>query len=72
MPDGKSIAFANNQDGGSDVWLQPINGGRPFRLTDFKAEKVLAFDWAPDGHTLAVTRAIETRDVVLIDNVTQQ
>ena len=72
MPDGKSIAFANTQDGGSDIWLQPVDGGGPFRLTDFKAANIVAFDRAPDGHTLAVIRATETRDVVLIDNVAQQ
>ena len=72
MPDGKSIAFVNTQDGGSDIWLQPVDGGRPFRLTDFKAANIVAFDWAPDGHTLAVISATETSDVVLIDNVARQ
>jgi len=68
MPDGKSIAFANTLDGGSDIWLQPIDGGRPFKLTDLKAANIVAFDWAPDGHTLAVIQANETSDVIMIDN----
>lgn len=67
-PDGRSIAFANTPDGSSDIWLQPLDGGRSRQLTGFKAANILAFDWSPDGHSLAVIRSVETSDVVLMNN----
>ncbi len=67
-PDGSSIAFANTQNGGSDIWLQPLDGKRQRQLTGFKAANILAFDWSPDGHSLAVIRSVETSDVVLMNN----
>lgn len=32
-PDGRSVAFTANYDGNRDVYLMPIEGGRPTRLT---------------------------------------
>jgi len=66
--DGRSIAFVNTLDGGSDIWLQPLDGSRPRQLTDFKASNIQAFDWSPGGRFLAVIRSVETSDVVLMNN----
>lgn len=66
-PDGQSIAFVNNPGGLSDVWLQPLNGSQPKQFTNFKAEQIIAFDWARDGRSLAVVRGVQTSDVVLIE-----
>ena len=67
-PDGSSIAFPNTLNGGSDIWLQPLDGKRQRQLTGFKAENILAFDWSPDGHSFAVIRSVETSDIVLMNN----
>lgn len=67
-PDGKSIAYANNPGGLSDIWLQPLDGSPRTQLTDFKAEQIVVFDWSPDGRSLAFVRGVETNDVVLISN----
>ncbi|MBC7909176.1 MAG: PD40 domain-containing protein, partial [Pyrinomonadaceae bacterium] len=67
-PDRQSIAYANSADGLSDIWLQPLDGSGPRRLTDYKAEQIIAFDWSRDGRSLAFVRGVETSDVVLIDN----
>src|ERR1700738_4970556 len=32
-PDGKSIAFTSNRNGSYDVFVVPVEGGRPKRLT---------------------------------------
>jgi Tol biopolymer transport system component/DNA-binding winged helix-turn-helix (wHTH) protein len=65
-PEHQSIAYANNPGGLSDIWAQPLDGGAPKQLTQFKAEQILAFDWSPDGRSLAFVRGSETSDVVLI------
>src|SRR6187455_2450124 len=33
-PDGKSVAFTGNYDGNADVYVIPVNGGVPVRLTE--------------------------------------
>jgi DNA-binding winged-HTH domains len=67
-PDQKSIAYANSTDGLYDIWLQPLDGSQPKRLTDFKTEQIIAFDWSRDARSLAFVRGVETSDVVLIEN----
>ncbi|HVF46630.1 MAG TPA: hypothetical protein VNA17_03595 [Pyrinomonadaceae bacterium] len=52
----------------ADIWLQPLDDSPAWQLTDFKAEQIIAFDWSHDGSSLAVVRAVETSDVVLIGN----
>jgi Tol biopolymer transport system component len=66
-PDGASVAFPNTIDGVSDIWLQPLKGGPPEQLTHLKMEHIQAFEWSPDGRTLALIRGVETHDVVLIE-----
>jgi Tol biopolymer transport system component/DNA-binding winged helix-turn-helix (wHTH) protein len=66
-PDGASVTFPNSSSGFSDIWLQPLNGGPTKQLTHLKAEQIQAFEWSPDGRTLALIRGTETRDVVLIE-----
>ena len=67
-PDSQAIAFVNNLGDLSDIWLQPLDGGPPRQMTDFKAEQIIAFDWSRDGRALAFVRGVETSDVVLIGN----
>ena len=50
-PNGKWIAFAGEYDGNTDVYLMPIDGGPPRRLTFHPAEDV-PLDWTPDGSTI--------------------
>jgi tricorn protease len=47
-PDGKSLAFTGQYDGGTDVYVMPTAGGVPQRLTYHPAaDRVLG--WWPDG-----------------------
>ena len=62
---GRSVAFVNTLKGGSDIWLQPIDGGPVKQYSGLKAENIFAFDWSPDGRRLAFIRGVETSDVVL-------
>lgn len=47
-PDGQTIAFTGEYDGGTDVYVMPVTGGTPKRLTWHPAaDEVL--EWFPDG-----------------------
>src|SRR3954469_75519 len=46
-PDGRSIAFSRDREGGLDVYVIPASGGDPRRLTDHSADEVV-LGWTPD------------------------
>jgi len=48
-PDGKSVAVTvtNPKSGGNDIWVYPVAGGQPARIT-FGPEDMFAV-WSPDG-----------------------
>jgi Tol biopolymer transport system component len=71
-PDGQSLAFANSPGAFVDIWLQRLDGRLPQQLTNFKAERILAFDWSPEGRSLAFVLGVETNDVVLIEQKLKQ
>ena len=47
-PDGTSIAFTAQYEGNADVYIMPIDGGSPRRLT-FHPSPELAAGWTADG-----------------------
>jgi len=47
-PDGRWIAFAATEEGASEVYLMPADGGEPRRLTFFGSQTYPAA-WMPDG-----------------------
>jgi len=47
-PDGRQIAFTAEFEGSRDVYVMPVTGGPPKRLTFHAAEDLLV-DWHPDG-----------------------
>ncbi|HEX7958041.1 MAG TPA: hypothetical protein VF508_13925, partial [Pyrinomonadaceae bacterium] len=65
LPDNRGIAYLDERTGTTNVWMQPLAGGRPVQLTDFTSDHVSAFDWSRDNRLLA-TRSVETTGVVLI------
>jgi tricorn protease len=50
-PDGASIAFSGNYDGNIDVYVVPVAGGSPKRLT-WHSEDDLVEGWDPQGRVL--------------------
>lgn len=65
--DGQSLTYVDARDGVGNIWSQPVGGGPPTQLTDFKADRLFRFDWSRDGQQLACSRGVETNDVVLIN-----
>ncbi len=47
-PDGKWVAFTGQYDGGSNIFVMPISGGEPKRLT-YDVEGDSCLGWTPDG-----------------------
>jgi len=58
-PDGQWIAFSGQYEGPVEVYVMPLAGGRPKRLT-FEGENALVRGWTPDGKILYATRAFAT------------
>lgn len=65
LPDNRGIAYLDARTGTTNVWMQPLAGGKPVQLTNFTADNVAAFDWSRDNRLVA-TRSVETTSVVLI------
>jgi len=66
--DGRSILYTASNNNVTNVWSQAIAGGPPKQVTDFKDSLMTGFAWSNDGKTLACTRGILLRDVVLISD----
>jgi tricorn protease len=58
-PDGKTLAFAGQYDGPTEVYTMPIAGGAPRRRT-FDGARVTSVGWTPDGKVLVGTNADTT------------
>lgn len=67
--DSSALCYINNRGGVSNIFMQPLAGGLPKPLTDFKSDMIFHFDWSRDGKQLALSRGIATADVVLISNI---
>jgi tricorn protease len=57
-PDGKYIAYTANYNGNSDVFVLPVTGGVPTRVT-YNAFPDRMVDWHPDGKRLLFASARE-------------
>lgn len=67
--DGKSILFSATSNNTSNIWSQPIDGGPPKQITDFKDLLMTGFAWSHDGKQLACTRGTLLRDAILITDL---
>jgi hypothetical protein len=50
----------------ANVWLLPLDGRPPRRVTDFVDYLLYGFAVSPDGKSLAYSRGPRTRDAVLV------
>lgn len=64
-PDGGGVIYAVIRSGVSNLWLQPLSGGPPRQLTDFKEGRIFSFNWSADGSQLVLARGSITDDAVL-------
>lgn len=71
-PDGKWIAFTGNYHSGENVYLLPIDGGEPQRLTYHNGGQVVT--WTPDGKRIIFRSGFENtfRPIVKLFAVTPE
>lgn len=66
--DGSALIYSDNRDKADNLWSQPLDGGPPKQLTDFKSDRIFRFDVTPDGGNFALAKGNETSDAVMISN----
>ncbi len=58
-PDGNTIAFTGNYDGNKDVYVMPLSGAVPVRITDHgNTDRIV--DWTNDGKKLVFASTRES------------
>jgi eukaryotic-like serine/threonine-protein kinase len=68
-PDGKSILYTITSNNVTNIWSQPLEGGPPKQVTDFKDLLLSGFSWSPDGKQLACARGTLVRDAILVTDL---
>jgi len=69
-PDGHSLVYAETSPNGvGNLMVQPIKGGDPKQITDFKSDMIFAFAYSRDGKQIALSRGTTASDVWLYTNI---
>src|SRR5437588_549220 len=58
-PDGELVAFSASYEGPTEVYVMPLAGGLPARVT-CEGETAIVVGWTPDGKVLYTTRHCST------------
>jgi serine/threonine protein kinase len=64
--DGQGLTYLDSRGGVSNVWVQPLAGGKPRQLTNFPSDHIYSFAWSRDGKQLVLARGSSSSDIVLI------
>lgn len=67
-PDGKYLTYIAGKKTVSNIWKQPVDGGKPQRLTDFTSGEIYNYAFSADGLRLYLARGYQIRNAVLIKN----
>ena len=68
--DSQALIYCVKRNNISNIWSQPLDGGEPRRLTDFKSEQIEGFDWSRDDRLL-LSRGFTAREIVVIQDLTK-
>ena len=55
-PDGKSIAFTSDRNGGENVWIKDLETGDSTMITKETDKHIQSAEWTPDGEYLVVSK----------------
>lgn len=65
-PDARGLTYVSTRSGSANLWLQPLNGGQPRQLTDFKDAEILSFAWSPQGDEIVCVLSVKTYTPVIV------
>jgi Tol biopolymer transport system component len=65
-PDGKGATYVDAADDRRNLFLLPLDGSPPRRLTDFKEGRILGHLWSPDGKHIGIVRRVGNADNIWI------
>jgi Tol biopolymer transport system component len=66
--DDKSLVYVDTVSGSSKLFSQPIIGGEPKQIAEFKGKRIYSFDVSPRGAGLAIALGSETSEALMFSN----
>ena len=63
------LTYEVDRNGVSNIWSQPLEGGKSKQFTHFTSDLIFNYAWSRDGPQLAVSRGRQQSDVVLLSNL---
>jgi eukaryotic-like serine/threonine-protein kinase len=66
VPNTNAVSYVISENGGSNLWLQPLDGSPGHQITHLPSEQISSYAWSPDGKTIALIRRQDEADVVLL------
>jgi Tol biopolymer transport system component len=66
---GKGLQYVVTQNGVSNLWEQPLSGGKPKQLTRFTSSQIFDFNWTRDHTRLLMSRGTESHDAILLTDL---
>lgn len=69
--DERAVAYPIQENGVSNIWVQPLDGSPGRQITNFTSGKFYRFSYSPNGKSLAVVREMSQSDVVLLRELSQ-
>ena len=66
--DGRSVIYADSSAGSSRLYAQPVAGGGPKLIAEFKDKRIYSFDISPRGAGIALALGNEMSEALLISN----
>ena len=66
LPSGKAISYLRSEGDASDLWLQPLDGSAPRRLTRFNEGAIYDYAWNASGTRAVIAHVVDSSDVVLM------
>jgi len=68
-PDSREILFSQLQGGITNIWRQPLSGGKPTQVTRFNSDQIWDFDLSRDGSQIVLSHGRIDSDVMLMRDV---
>jgi Tol biopolymer transport system component len=65
-PTSDGVVFIHSDKDSSNLWVQPIDGREPTRLTNFTSGAVYNYAFSPVGGRLFIARGYPVQEVILI------